>query len=105
MTVPRPLPAEEVDERLRALAGWSGDTAGISKTFAVDYYTGIRIVVDVAKAAKEMRHHPDIDVRWGTLRFAITTHDAGDKVTELDFRLAERIDEIAGHHGASGGSR
>lgn len=102
MTVPPPLTAEEVDERLRALAGWSGDTTAIAKTFAIDYHTGIRMVVEVAKAAKEMGHHPDIDVRWGTLRFAITTHDAGNKVTELDFQSAQRIDEIAVQYGATG---
>ena len=30
----------------------------------------------------------------------ITTHTAGDKVTELDFLLADRIDTIAAQHGA-----
>jgi len=30
----------------------------------------------------------------------MTTHTAGDAVTELDFRLAERINAIAAEHGA-----
>jgi 4a-hydroxytetrahydrobiopterin dehydratase len=58
------------------------------------------MVVDVARTAKEVGHHPDIDVRWGKLRFGITTHDASHKVTVLDFDLAERIDTIATQHGA-----
>lgn len=100
MTVPDPLSADQVVTELAKLDGWTGDTSEIEKTFAIDYHTGIKIVVDVARTAKEVGHHPDIDVRWDRLRFAITTHDAGYVVTELDFDLARRIDAIAAEHGA-----
>ena len=43
-------------------------------------------------------HHADIDLRWGRARFAITTHDAGHKLTAADFDLARRIDAIARVH-------
>ncbi|WP_268761313.1 4a-hydroxytetrahydrobiopterin dehydratase, partial [Frankia sp. AvcI1] len=35
-----------------------------------------------------MGHHADIDLRWDTIRFGITTHDAGHRITEADFDLA-----------------
>jgi 4a-hydroxytetrahydrobiopterin dehydratase len=54
---------------------------------------GIRLVVDVARIAEELDHHPDIDVRWTTVRFRLTTHSAGG-VTDNDFALAGRIDAI-----------
>ncbi len=47
-------------------------------------------------------HHPDIDLRWGRLRFGTTTRDAGNHVTDLDFVSAQRIDEIAARHGVTG---
>jgi 4a-hydroxytetrahydrobiopterin dehydratase len=60
----------------------------------------VAVIVEVAHAAIELEHHPDIDLRWDKLRFMITTHTAGDKVTDLDFLLADRIDTIAAQHGA-----
>ena len=99
MSLRTPLTAERVAERLAA-TGWSGDTSQISRTFAVEYDVALRIVAEVAKAAVEMEHRPDIDIRWDRLRFAMSTHTAGDVVTELDFATAERINAIAEAHGA-----
>jgi 4a-hydroxytetrahydrobiopterin dehydratase len=98
MSLRTPLNAEQVSKRL-ADTGWSGDTAQISQAFAVDYDTAIRIVTEVGAVAIELEHRPDIDIRWDVLRFAMTTHTAGDVVTELDFQLAERINTIAASHG------
>jgi 4a-hydroxytetrahydrobiopterin dehydratase len=40
-----------------------------------------------------MDHHPDIDIRWRTLRIALITHSTGC-LTALDVDLAHRIDAI-----------
>ncbi|MBN3931083.1 4a-hydroxytetrahydrobiopterin dehydratase [Streptomyces verrucosisporus] len=45
-------------------------------------------------------HHADIDPRWDRVRFAITAHDAGNRLTGDDFDLAGRIDQIAAAHSA-----
>ncbi len=99
MSLRTPLAAEQVRQRL-ADTGWSGDTVEIRRAFSVDYDTAIRIVGEVGRAAIELEHRPDIDIRWDTLSFTMTTHTAGDVVTELDFQLAERINAIAHGHGA-----
>lgn len=101
MPVPPPLSADEVHTRLTDLEGWQGDTTGIHRTFHIEYHAGIRLVVDVAKAAKQQMHHPDIDIRWDTLHFFITTHDAGHATTDLDFTLADTINQLAATHGAA----
>lgn len=93
------LTAEQVSERLAALDGWRGDTSAVTKDFAVDYDTAIQIVAEIGKAAVELEHRPDIDIRWDRLRVSMTTHTAGDVVTELDFLLIARIEEIAGSYG------
>ncbi|MFD0569605.1 4a-hydroxytetrahydrobiopterin dehydratase [Kitasatospora gansuensis] len=46
----------------------------------------------VAEAAEELDHHPDIDIRWRTLRFVLSTHSAGG-LTGLDLTMAARIDQ------------
>lgn len=53
----------------------------------------ITLVTQVADVAEEMDHHPDIDIRWRTVTFALSTHSAGG-ITELDLTLAQRIDEL-----------
>ncbi|GII63290.1 hypothetical protein Skr01_33750 [Sphaerisporangium krabiense] len=49
----------------------------------------------------EIGHHPDIHITWQRIRFEITTHDAGNQLTERDFQLARHIDAIAAGHGAT----
>lgn len=58
------------------------------------------MVVHVADAVRQMGHHADIDLRWESVRFGITTHDVGNRLTEADFDLARRIDRIAAGHDA-----
>ena len=94
------LTADQVTDRLKRTPGWAGDATGIARTYTVDYDTAIRIVSEIGAVAIELEHRPDIDIRWGQLRVAMTTHTAGDQVTELDLLLVDRIDAIAAGHGA-----
>jgi 4a-hydroxytetrahydrobiopterin dehydratase len=89
------LTPEQVSERLGRLGGWYGGTSGISKDYNVDYDTAIKIVAEIGKAAIELEHRPDINISWDRLHVSMTTHTAGDVVTELDFLLVTRIDAIA----------
>lgn len=89
-----------VHAALRELLNWSGDMNSIRrKVEAPDFMTGIRIVDEVAAAADAADHHPDIDIRWRSLTFTLSTHSAGG-VTERDIALARTIDTIAAAHGA-----
>jgi 4a-hydroxytetrahydrobiopterin dehydratase len=101
MALRDPLSAADVQARLDQLDGWTGDAAQIEKTFQVGYDDAILIVAEIGKAAIELEHRPDIDIRWDRLHISMTTHTAGDVVTELDFLLVERIDAIAAEHGAT----
>jgi 4a-hydroxytetrahydrobiopterin dehydratase len=58
------------------------------------------MIVHVADVERLISHHADIVLRWGKVRFGITTHDAGHKLTAADVQLAHRIDAIAQAHGA-----
>ena len=68
--------------------------AGLTKDFG-----DLRAVDEIAVVAEAMNHHPDLDIRWRTLRVVLSTHDAGG-VTQLDIEMAHRIHEIAAGHGA-----
>ncbi|GAA1863517.1 4a-hydroxytetrahydrobiopterin dehydratase [Actinomadura bangladeshensis] len=89
-----------VAERLGGLPAWSRDGDAIRRRVeAPSFMAGIDVVADVARAAEDADHHPDIDIRWRTLTFTLSTHSAGG-ITAKDFGLAARIDEIAARHGA-----
>jgi 4a-hydroxytetrahydrobiopterin dehydratase len=94
------ITSEQLSERLGGLDGWRGDTSGVSKDYSVDYDTAVRIVAEIGKVAVELEHRPDIDIRWDRLHVFLTTHTAGDVVTELDFLLMARIDATAASYGA-----
>jgi 4a-hydroxytetrahydrobiopterin dehydratase len=47
----------------------------------------------VGAAAEAANHHPDIDIRWNTVRLALSTHDSGG-ITLLDLALAGVVDRL-----------
>jgi 4a-hydroxytetrahydrobiopterin dehydratase len=101
MPTSRLLDAEEIARQLLDLPGWSGDGTALRRTYeAADFATAIRLVDDVARDAEEMDHHPNIDIRFRTVTFALWTHVAGG-VTQLDIELAHRISQEAAALSAS----
>ncbi len=48
----------------------------------------------VALAAEKMDHHPEWKNVWNTVEVWLSTHDAGDIVTEKDRKLADKIDSL-----------
>jgi 4a-hydroxytetrahydrobiopterin dehydratase len=82
----------EIQRALGGLPGWTRRGDVLTKTFTFDKFaSGIAFVDRVAKAADEMNHHPDIDIRYTKITTTLSTHDAGG-ITQSDLKLAERIE-------------
>jgi 4a-hydroxytetrahydrobiopterin dehydratase len=94
------LTEDEIVIALEGVPGWRREGDEISRAYSIRYHGGVAMIVHVADVERLISHHADIDLRWGRLRFGITTHDAGHKLTAADFDLAQRIDRIAAAHGA-----
>ncbi len=93
---PEPLSQEEIDRALaQELPRWSqeGDTL-VRAVEAPSFLDGIELVRRVAQVAEDLDHHPDIDIRWRTVTFRLSTHSAG-AITMRDTRLAADIDRLA----------
>lgn len=88
------LTDEQVDEAAATLNGWVRADGALrrSVTFA-SFPEGIEAVRRVAEIAERADHHPDIDIRWRTVTFALVTHSAGG-ITEKDVALARQIDDL-----------
>ncbi|MEZ4901988.1 MAG: 4a-hydroxytetrahydrobiopterin dehydratase [Spirosomataceae bacterium] len=59
-----------------------------------DFKEAFTFMTQVAKIAEEMGHHPWWSNVYNKVRFELTTHDAGNTVTEKDEALAEAIEAI-----------
>lgn len=84
---------DQITEALQQLRHWERDGDTIRRVVeAPSFLDGIALVGDVARAAEAADHHPDIDIRWRTVTFALSTHSEGG-LTPKDFALAAEIDE------------
>jgi 4a-hydroxytetrahydrobiopterin dehydratase len=88
------LTDEQVDAALPDLNGWERKDGALRRSVEFPaFLSGIEAVRRVAERAEEKDHHPDIDIRWRTVTFALVTHSDGG-ITEKDFALAHDIDAI-----------
>lgn len=83
---------------LAKLNGWS-DVSGrdaITKKFTFkNFNEAFGFMSRVALVAEKMDHHPEWSNVYKTVEVTLSTHDAGG-LTELDVKLAEAMDQIAG---------
>lgn len=87
------LSPAEVDRRLTSLSGWKREGDFITKSFKFKtFMEGISFVNDLAAIAERIEHHPDIHIRWTTVRLEVQTHDEGG-VTPRDIKLATEIEK------------
>jgi 4a-hydroxytetrahydrobiopterin dehydratase len=94
VTMTELLADDQLDAALVGLSDWRPDAATLVRTVELaDFPTAIAVVDRVAELAEKADHHPDIDIRWRTLTFRLSTHSAGG-VTAKDIDLAAAIDEV-----------
>jgi len=76
------------------LTHWTVTEKSLTRTVELTSFpAAIEVVNRVADAAEAADHHPDIDIRWRTLTFTLSTHSAGG-LTQKDVDLARRIDAL-----------
>ena len=75
---------------------WETKNNRLLKTFKFkDFTEAFGFMTKVAITAEKMNHHPTWTNTYNTVSFELSTHDAGDVVTELDQKLAAAIDKFA----------
>jgi 4a-hydroxytetrahydrobiopterin dehydratase len=74
---------------------WKQENNKLKKTFKFkDFTEAFGFMTRVALVAEKMDHHPTWTNTYNTVSFELSTHDAGDKVTALDKKLANAIDSL-----------
>jgi len=59
-----------------------------------DFNEAFAFMTRVALLAEKMDHHPKWTNVWNTVEIWLSTHDAGNTVTDRDRKLAQRIDAL-----------
>ena len=74
---------------------WKEVDNRLTNTFTFrDFSEAFAFMTRVALIAEKMNHHPTWTNTWNKVTFELTTHDAGNKVTDRDRKLADAIDRL-----------
>ena len=74
---------------------WIEEKNRLQATFKFkDFAEAFAFMTEVAFHAEKQNHHPNWNNVWNTVEIQLTTHDAGNTVTDKDRKLAAAIDEI-----------
>jgi 4a-hydroxytetrahydrobiopterin dehydratase len=88
------LSDDEIAEALTRLPHWKREGDALERTAELGTFPqAIQVVNRVAEIAESVNHHPDIDIRWRTVVFRLSTHSAGG-LTAQDVSLAGEIDGV-----------
>ncbi|MBI2572390.1 4a-hydroxytetrahydrobiopterin dehydratase [Candidatus Woesearchaeota archaeon] len=91
----KPLTQFEISQSLTMLPGWRSEDNELIKEFIfLSFREAMTFLIRVGFEAEELKHHPKIINRYSKVTLFLTTHDAGDKVTNNDIELALRIEQI-----------
>lgn len=72
---------------------WNTKDNKLEKEFLFkDFVEAFSFLTKVAIVAEKQNHHPEIYNVYNKVKISLQTHDAGNVVTEKDYKLAEAID-------------
>lgn len=77
---------------------WQETNHQLKRSFKFkNFIDAFAFMTKVAFAAEKLNHHPNWSNVYNQVDIVLTTHDAGNTVTEKDWQLAQKIDEIYGN--------
>lgn len=89
------LSDDSVEARLLQLDSWSLVDGKLHREFKfANFIEAFGFMTSSALEAEKLDHHPEWSNVYNKVVVDLTTHEAGG-ITELDFKLAARMDEIA----------
>lgn len=74
---------------------WKEEDNKLKATFKFkNFVEAFAFMTEVAFHAEKQNHHPNWSNVYNTVSFELNTHDAGNTVTEKDWKLAKAIDAV-----------
>jgi 4a-hydroxytetrahydrobiopterin dehydratase len=77
------------------MSNWTEENNALKRSFKFqDFSEAFGFLSRVAIEAEKAQHHPEIHNVYNQVSISLSTHDAGNTVTEKDRKLAEAIDKL-----------
>ena len=77
------------------MSNWKEQNNKLVREFQFDdFIAAFAFLTKVAILAEKHNHHPEIFNVYNKVKLSLSTHDAGDIVTEKDRKLAAAIDKL-----------
>jgi len=90
----RKLTDDEISKLISRLKGWTIQNGKLHHVYECqDFVTAFGAMTRVALVAEAMNHHPEWFNVWNKVVIDLVTHSVKG-ISDLDFVLAEKIDEI-----------
>lgn len=75
---------------------WKEENNCLKRSFKFkDFSEAFAFMTRVAFIAEKLNHHPDWKNTYNTVKICLSTHDKGNKVTDLDRKMALEIDKLS----------
>ncbi len=88
------LKQKEIEEELKNLSGWKQEGNKIFKEFEFNNFLEVLdFIKDLSEFFEKNNHHPDIYWSYKRIRFELTSHDVGEKLTDKDFKTVKEIEK------------
>ena len=92
----KPLSDDQIRQALGDLPGWERDGDALQRELKFgSFKEAVSFIVRIAFAAEAANHHPELCNVYSTVRIRLSTHDAGDKITQKDVDLAAEINAVS----------
>ena len=59
-----------------------------------DFHESLDFINKLSVICESMNHHPEINWVYNKIKITLSTHDADDRITDLDYQLANEINDI-----------
>ena len=77
------------------MSTWKEENQVLIKTFTfASFEEAMQFMQNAAPFISEMDHHPTWSNTYNRVEVKLTTHDAGNKVTEKDYNLSRILDKV-----------
>lgn len=91
----QPLEQKDIETFTTDHENWSVDGDALIGEFKFkDFTEAFGFLTQVAILSEKQNHHATIENTYNRVTLTLTTHDAGNKITERDINLATAIEEV-----------
>ena len=92
-----PLDQKTLNDALASLQNWEYRNERLVRTFKfADFREAVAFIVRIGFCADQLDHHPILYNVYNQVSIELTTHSAGNRVSQMDVLLAQAIDKVFG---------